>query len=65
MKLIIDSEKCILAGECYYNHPELFRQGVDGVPIALDAQVSKDQAIHANQAVEVCPAGAIILGEDT
>ena len=65
-KLIVDPGKCILAGECYYNHPELFGQGRDGEPIVLASQVTKkEQLIHVNQAVEVCPSGAIILYEES
>ena len=35
MKVVIDTEKCILAGECHFNHPELFDKSEDGIPIVL------------------------------
>ena len=62
MKVVIDREKCILAGECYYNHPELFKMGDDGQPVVLvdeinDAELER----HATEAAEVCPAVAISL----
>ena len=51
-----------MAGECYYNHPELFRMGDDGSPGLLGGE-SNDAALikHAKEAVEVCPAGAILV----
>ena len=62
MKVVIDTEKCILAGECHFNHPELFDQIADGVPVVLvDYLTGEEQRTHANQAIEVCPAGAIAL----
>ena len=29
MKVLVDKEKCFMSGECYYNHPELFRMDDD------------------------------------
>jgi ferredoxin len=60
MKVVVDLDKCILAGECYYNHPELFKMGENGQPVVLvdeinDAELQR----HAREAAEVCPAVAI------
>jgi ferredoxin len=60
MKVVVDLDKCILAGECYYNHPELFKMGENGQPVVLvdeinDAELER----HAREAAEVCPAVAI------
>ena len=62
MRVVVDRDKCILAGECYYNHPELFKMGEDGQPVVLvdeinDAKLER----HAREAAEVCPAVAISL----
>ena len=62
MKVKIDIEKCHKSGECYYNHPELFKMGEEGYPIVViedfdDPKIRK----HAKQAIEVCPALAISL----
>jgi ferredoxin len=64
MKLKIDFRKCIRAGECYYNHPDLFDESEDGSPVIQVEELSTEQArIEARQAAEVCPAGAIFPGE--
>ena len=60
MKIIVDKEKCIMAGECYYNHPELFKMGEDGAPIVLVEEINTEELErHAREAIEVCPAVAI------
>ena len=62
MKVKIDKEKCFMSGECYYNHPELFKMDDEGFPIVLVDDVA-DAALrlHAKEATEVCPAVAISL----
>jgi ferredoxin len=65
MKLKIDLDKCMRAGECYYNHPELFRMQDNGDPEVLVADITTAELRrHAEQAIEVCPAVAISLEED-
>ena len=62
MKVKIDYEKCYKSGECYYNHPELFRMGDEGYPVVLVDEISDDaMRKHAEEAIEVCPAVAITL----
>ena len=60
MRVKIDKEKCFMSGECYYNHPELFKMDDDGHPVVLVDDVA-DVALrlHAKEAAEVCPAVAI------
>ena len=62
MKVKIDKGKCFMSGECYYNHPELFKMDDDGFPVVLVDDVT-DAALrrHAEEAAEVCPAVAISL----
>jgi len=65
MKLKIDLDKCIRAGECYYNHPELFRMQDNGDPEVLVSDITTPELRrHAEQAMEVCPAVAISLEDD-
>ena len=60
MKVVVDYDACILSGECYYNHPELFRMGKDGQPEVLVEEINDAVLIqHATEAAEVCPAVAI------
>ncbi|MDH3644139.1 MAG: ferredoxin [Gammaproteobacteria bacterium] len=64
MKVKIDLEKCYKAGECYYNHPELFKMGDEGFPVVLVDEFD-DEGLerHAREAIQVCPAVAISLSE--
>jgi len=62
MKVRVNREKCYLSGECYYNHPELFRMDEEGYPVILVDEINNDEMErHAREAVEVCPAVAISL----
>jgi ferredoxin len=62
MKVNIDLEKCYMSGECYYNHPELFKMDNDGFPVVLVDEI-KDPELrkHAEDAVAVCPSAAIAI----
>ncbi len=62
MKVILDTEKCVLAGECYFNHPELFDKNEDGVPVVLVGHLAKTaHGADARQAAELGPSGATTL----
>lgn len=63
-KIRIDLDKCIKAGECYYNHPGLFKVGKDGFPTVLvENPKTPEELTEAQAAVDVCPAAAILLDE--
>ncbi len=65
MRVKVDLEKCYRAGECYYNHPELFKMSPDGDPVVLVDELDSDELRrHAEQAAEVCPSAAISVHED-
>lgn len=58
--LTIDFKKCIKAGECYYNHPDLFKAADSAFPTLLVSHPSTDREMReAREAAEVCPSGAI------
>lgn len=65
-RIVIDEEKCILAGECIYNHPDYFAWDEDetaALVVKADIEGDDDQR-HADQAISLCPGGAIsIVGE--
>ena len=63
MKLTVDLEKCIAAGECYYNHPTILKRNDEtGCPDILMAELTSDNDIReAREAAEVCPAQAIAI----
>ena len=60
----IDLEKCILAGECIYNHPALFEWNANDQPVALRPEIHDEADVLAvRQAASVCPSGDIALTE--
>jgi ferredoxin len=62
VKVSVDLDKCIKAGECYYNHPTLFKVQKEGFPTVLVAELlTPEQKTEAQAAVEVCPAQAISI----
>jgi ferredoxin len=64
MKVVIDKERCMMAGECCYNHPWLFAFGDDDYPVVQAVEItSEQQRKEARQSVQVCPSGAISVIE--
>ena len=64
MRISIDPERCVLSGECVYNHPDLFAFGADGPPdVLVHEPVSAAHRLGARQAAEVCPGRAIAVDE--
>lgn len=60
--LKVDFDKCVKAGECYYNHPDLFMMTESGYPaVKVRRPSSPDELREASEAIEVCPARAISL----
>jgi ferredoxin len=60
MKLKIDVDACYCSGECYYNHPKLFKMDEDGFPETQIVELTTDRdKLEAEQAIEVCPSAAI------
>ena len=64
MRLVIDHRRCRKTGQCSYLHPELFKAGEDGSPIVLVEHPGEELREAAEEAVELCPSGAISLVED-
>ena len=65
MRVTVDLAKCIMAGECCYNHPWLFVFGEEGYPDVKVAVLTTDQEKkEAEQARQVCPSGAITVYPD-
>ena len=50
-----------MSGECYYNHPELFKMDSEGYPEVIKSPLTRELVKHAEEAVEVCPAVALRL----
>ena len=64
-RLVVDPQSCIMSGECIYNHPDYFAwadetsdRGDVAVAIKPGLETHED-LLHAQQAVDLCPAKAI------
>ena len=64
MRLVIDYKKCRKAAQCTYLHPELFEADQTGAPVVLVEHPGDELRAAAEEAVELCPNGAISLNED-
>ncbi len=65
MRVKVDLKKCTKSGECYYNHPALFKVDSEGFPVVqIDPLDSEDMQIEAQQASEVCPVEAIVVVDE-
>lgn len=64
MRLVIDYRKCRKAAQCSYLHPELFQADQAGAPVVLVEHPGGELREAAEDAVELCPNGAILLTEE-
>ena len=64
MRIVLDSDRCEVAGECVYNHPSYFGWSDGDLPVVLRAEIdTADDQRHAEQAIAGCPSGAISIGD--
>jgi ferredoxin len=62
MRVTIDTDKCISAGQCVLSAPEVFDQREeDGLVILLNPNPPDDLAVDVKQAATLCPALAITV----
>ena len=64
MRLVVDHNKCRRTGQCSYLHPELFKADEVGAPVVLVEHPGAEFRVAAEEAVELCPSGAISLVEE-
>lgn len=64
MRLVVNHTKCRRTGQCVYLHPELFKADEVGAPIVLVEHPDEELWEAAEEAVELCPSGAISLEEE-
>lgn len=64
MRLAINHEKCRRTGQYVYLHSELFRAEADGTPVVLVQHPGEALRAAAEEAVDLCPSGAISLIEE-
>ena len=64
MKVVIDQDKCVGAGQCVLLAPDVFDQrDEDGVVVLLQEFPAAELHDDVRQAARVCPALAIELDE--
>lgn len=64
MRLIIDYNKCLKSGQCSYLHAELIKADADGTPSVIVEKIGEDLRADAEDAVDLCPSGAILLVDE-
>jgi ferredoxin len=65
MKVIVDVEKCIAAGQCVARADEVFDQNEEtGLVVVLDENPDESQRASVAEAVLLCPAQAILIASD-
>ncbi|MER6956346.1 ferredoxin [Streptomyces sp. NPDC002623] len=64
MKVVVDEEKCVAAGQCVAAAMDVFDQREDdGIVVLLEENPSAEQADDVRNAAAVCPALAIRIEE--
>ena len=62
MKVSIDTDKCIAAGQCVLNAPDVFDQrDEDGIVILRSPSPPAEQAESVREAAALCPSLAITV----
>ncbi|MGW1716495.1 ferredoxin [Streptomyces sp. NPDC002156] len=64
MKVVVDEEKCVAAGQCVSAATDVFDQrDEDGIVVLLDENPPAELAEDVRNAAAVCPALAIRIEE--
>lgn len=64
MKILIDQQKCVAAGQCVVYAPNVFDQREeDGIVYLVTENPPPEEAANIRQAAAVCPALAIRIEE--
>ncbi|WP_369216355.1 ferredoxin [Streptomyces flavofungini] len=63
MRVTVDSERCIGAGQCVLNAPVVFDQDDDGVVVLLAEEPGAQELDAVHAAGDLCPSGSITVDE--
>ncbi|SDI17813.1 Ferredoxin [Sinosporangium album] len=61
MRISVDSDRCVGAGQCVLSAPEVFDQDAEGLVTALTFAPDPGERDAVRQAVELCPSHAITV----
>jgi ferredoxin len=65
VRVVVNESRCIAAGQCVLNSPEVFDQREDdGIVEVLDARPGVEQHEAVRLAARLCPADVIAVHED-
>lgn len=64
MRIRIDKDRCIGAGQCALTAPGVFTQDDDGLSTLLPGREDGGGDPMVGEAVRACPVGAITVSED-
>ncbi|WP_329281668.1 ferredoxin [Streptomyces sp. NBC_01451] len=65
MKVTVEADKCVAAGQCVLLAPEIFDQrDDDGVVVLLDETPTPEQHYAVRESALVCPAAAIHVNDE-
>lgn len=64
MRVAIDRDRCVGAGQCVMTAPDVFDQDYDGLSVLLQADPPEHLADDVDLAAQLCPAQAITVDAD-
>ncbi|MFE7608458.1 ferredoxin [Streptomyces celluloflavus] len=64
VRISVDTDRCVGAGQCVLSLPEVFDQDDDGIVSVIGAPAGAADRDAARQATVICPSGAITVHED-
>jgi ferredoxin len=64
MRISVDTNRCVGAGQCVLTAPEFFDQNDDAIVQVLSDTPDESARKLVTHAVELCPSGAITVHDD-
>jgi ferredoxin len=64
MRVRVDRDRCVSAGNCVMTSDAIFDQDDEGVVVVLDPDPSPERQSLVHEAVALCPASAISVDDE-
>ncbi|CAM5538397.1 MULTISPECIES: ferredoxin [Streptomyces] len=64
MRVTVDKEQCVGAGQCVLNAPDVFDQDDDGVVVLLREEPDGQDREAVRTAGDLCPSASVTVHED-